>query len=173
MFPYDYVFNNHSDELLAMDKIRAANLAHGANPAYSLTDFLTDFPQFSASCTAADGQMPTVPTSIQNKFLSAANDSLSYNKYGEMWSICMGYYIAHFITLFLAASLNSVSVPGLISASAPPSLVSSESADDLSKSYDTESIAKDLEGFAVWKATTYGIQLATFAQISGMGGMLV
>lgn len=162
-----------SGDALETARSAASNMSAGANPAYALTDFLTDFPQFAASCSAPSGQAPTIPSSIQTIFLNAANSSLPYSKYGEIWRYCMGLYIAHSLTLYLAATLNTTTVPGLVASAMPQSLISNKSAGIGSIGFSPETIARDIDGFAAFKATTYGQQLATFANLAGMGGMLV
>lgn len=147
----------------------ASNLNSGVNPDYAKSDFLNDFPQFTSSCTTADGQTPAIPDVLLQKFINMANASISFSRYAENWSYCMGLYVAHFCTLFLSASSGENP-----SASASPALmVSSKSVGDVSVSYDVNSIADDLKGYGTFKSTTYGQQLATFARLAGMGGMTV
>lgn len=130
----------------------AANLNSGSNPAYTTSDFTTDFPQFNSAA---------VPDSLLQKFIGMANASLSYSKYNDVWSYCMGLYVAHFCAL-LAKSMKNGDAAGVQSA---------KSVGDVSVSYDTDAIASDLNGFSTFKATIYGQQLATFAKMAGTGGM--
>jgi hypothetical protein len=155
-----------SDYLLSQIPV-AANLSAGANPPYAASDFLTDFSQFETAYGS------TLPQTLVQKFIDMANGSLAYGKYAEVWSYCMGLYVAHFCTLYLSASQNSSDASGLVSSAEPLLLKTAESVGDVSVSYDVNSIADDLKNFGSFKATAYGQQLATFAKMAGVGGMTI
>ena len=90
-----------------------------------------------------------------------------------MWKIATGLFVAHFCTLCLESLASPDSgAAAVISAGQARGVIASESASDVSASYDT-SIANDMNGWAAWKLTSYGMQLATQARIVGMGGMMV
>lgn len=141
----------------------ASNLNSGTNPDYSKDTFLSDFPQLKVSCTATGDASPAIPDALLTKFISMANASLSFSKYAENWSYCMGLFVAHFCTMYLDASKDS----------SPSGLVTAKSVGDVSVSYDVNSIADDLKGYGTFKSTKYGQQLSTFARLAGFGGMLV
>lgn len=162
-----------SDQMMA-EIPAATNVNSGTNPTYTLTDnFVVDFPQFVSVCTATAPAVPTIPTTLSQKFIDMANASISQSKYGEIWSYCMGLYVAHFCTLYLSASQGSASVNGIVGHAKPIMLQTSKSAGDVSASYDVGSISDDLKNFGSFKMTTYGQQLATFARMAGMGGAYV
>jgi hypothetical protein len=84
----------------------------------------------------------------------------------------MGLFIAHNITLFLAAS-QSTTATGIISGAEPVKPTTSESVGDVSASYETSVMTDDAKGWGVFKTTTYGLQLIPYFKLAGMGGMLV
>jgi hypothetical protein len=145
-----------TNDYLAEEIPKAANIGRGSNPDYSYSDFIEDFPQFE--------QATNIPSSAIESFISIADSSLPYSKYGESWKLCMGLYTAHLCTMFANAAKSN-------GESAAP--IASESVGDVSKSYDTNSIMSDFEGFGALKLTSYGQQLATFVKLAGMGGMFV
>ncbi len=166
---FEYPGGGFDEAAQLMSKIPiASNISYGTNPPYSSMDFLSLFPQFAVVCS--DG---TVPAMLLSTFISMANATVSYSKYFELWSYCMGLYVAHFLTLFLSASRNSTTVPGLIAASAPKLPTASKSALGVSVSYDTSAVFDSLKGFGTWLTTSYGVEFATFANMAGMGGMVI
>lgn len=150
------------------DAAAAQNLGSGESPDYVVSDFISDFPQFGANGSL----ISTIPQTLAQKFINMASASLSYSKYQDLWSYCMGLYVAHFCTLFLMAS-NGATPENVASKGAPASILSSKSVGEVSASYDIGAIAGDLEKWGTFKSTTYGQQLATFAQIAGIGGAVV
>jgi hypothetical protein len=169
---YGYDWANISTQKLTADKAKASNMPYGGNPAYASTDFLSFFPQFTAVCTATGEVPPQVPDALLQNFIDRANASLSYSKYFENWTYCMGLFIAHNITLFLSAS-QSTTATGIISGAEPVKPTTSESVGDVSASYDTSVMTDDAQGWGMWKTTSYGLQLIAYAKLAGMGGMLV
>lgn len=170
----NYIFGDYSSTNRLMGDIApASNVGGGANPDYALTDFLTDFPQFSSVCTATDPGTPTIPTTVSQTFIDAANACLLYSKYGDLWRLCMGYFVAHECTMFLRSAPSSSTAANLVGNSAPPMLQTSKSVANVSVSYDVSSIADDFKGFGTFKYTTYGQQLATWVRMAGMGGAYV
>lgn len=171
---YGGMFGDYSSTNQLMSEIGpASNVNAGSNPSYALTDFLTDFSQFTSVCTAAAPATPTIPTTLSQAFINVANTSLSYGKYGELWRLCMGLYVAHLCAMFLYSASGGTTAQDIIGHSKPILLQTSKSVGDVSASYDTGSIADDLKGFGSLKMTTYGQQLATFAKMAGMGGAFV
>ena len=59
----------------------------------------------------------------------------------------------------------------IVTAAATQGIITSESAGGVSYSMDVNTIMEDLPGFADWKSTAYGVQLATLAKAYGKGGM--
>lgn len=113
-----------------------------------------------------------LPAAALQMYAALASTYLQQARWRDTWAMAMGLFIAHFATLYL----QSMAAPGspadaVVSAGTARGLVSSETAGPVSVSY--ESIATDLDGWAAWKLTAFGQQLATFAKIIGKGPMLV
>lgn len=112
-----------------------------------------------------------VPTVVMQTYINLATASLSSIKWGEIWHIAMGLYVAHFLTLYLRSEGNAGVTPNAIAKSGlEAGIAVSSSAGDVSKSIQ---LAPGLEAFAAWGQTTYGTQLATFAKVVGMGPMYI
>jgi hypothetical protein len=148
----------------------ASNIRTGDNPAYVLSDFVAMYPQFGAPTVGS----PVVPTAVLNSFIALAHASIKEARWCDMWSIAMGYFVAHFATLWLQgfADVNS-GANAILAAGQAKGLNVSESVGDVSVSTDYNAIAQDLDGWAMWKTTVYGQQLATFGKLVGKGGMYV
>lgn len=143
----------------------ASNIKYGSNPPYKLVDFYNFYPQFADK----------VPEIVAQSFLDYANCCLQYRRYHGQWKICMSLFIAHFLTLYLetlAGGENS-SADDVISSAQAHGIITSESAGSVSYSQDTGTITNDLDGWAQWKLTSYGIQFASIAKLLGKGGMLI
>ena len=148
----------------------ASNLRAGENPSYALGDFLSVYPQFGPD---TNGNY-VVPTTILQMFINLANASLQESRYHDAWALCMGYFVAHFATLWLQGTANAgSSATQVLAAGKAQGLDTSESVGDISVSTDYSAIANDLNGWAAWKLTIYGQQLATIGKLVGKGGMLV
>ncbi|GAB6170554.1 hypothetical protein JCM15765_03870 [Paradesulfitobacterium aromaticivorans] len=148
----------------------ASNLRAGENPSYALGDFLSVYPQFGPD---TNGNY-VVPTTILQMFINLANASLQESRYHDAWALCMGYFVAHFATLWLQGTVNAgSSAAQVLAAGKAQGLDTSESVGDVSVSTDYSAIANDLNGWAAWKLTIYGTQLATIGKLVSRGGMMV
>lgn len=137
-----------------------------SNPAYSKTDFLAFFPQFTGK----------VPDSVLDFYIRLANNSLSYSRWGDQWEMGMTLFVAHYITLYLQATAGldaNSPVQQVISNSLAQGLVASKSAGSLSKSYDYGSVNDDFAGYGTWKLTSFGQQFITIAKLIGKGGSYI
>lgn len=148
----------------------ASNIRTGDNPAYILSDFDAMYPQFGTP----NSDSPVVPTAVLNSFIALAHASIKEARWHDMWVIAMGYFVAHFASLWLQgfADVNS-GANAILAAGQARGLVVSESVGDVSVSTDYSAIAQDLDGWAAWKLTIYGQQLATFGKLVGKGGCYV
>lgn len=139
----------------------ASGIRSGENPSYAVRDFLKVYPQFKI-----------VDEPIIKMYLKLANTSLMEKRYHDAWPVAMGWFIAHFLTLYLQGLAEKDSPAAqVIAAGNARGLQSSKSVSDVSVSYDYSSITSDLDGWAAWKLTIYGTQLATYAKMIGTGGM--
>jgi hypothetical protein len=143
----------------------ASNIRQGDNPPYTVADFLSVYPGFGPD---ADGANAPVPNVILEMYVGLANASLKEARYHDAWAICMGLFVAHFATLCLEGTAKAGSPAGkVLEAGKARGLRTSEVIGDISASYDYNAIAQDLDGWAAWKLTIYGQQLATLAKLHG------
>ncbi len=208
-----------------------SNIITGTNPAYTVTDFYSFYPQFggaplpllgtltpgstlvpcSATGNAASGQFvsgtgipsgdyivsvvpntsitlnaaatgtgeqsltaytsPAPPAVIVAAYIAAATASLVQARWLDLWTIGMGLYVAHFCTLYLRASGNPQAPPGVAAlAGLKQGIIVSSSAGGVSQSLQP---SQGLEAWGAWAQTQWGVQLATFAKVVGMGPMYV
>ena len=149
----------------------ASNLKFGTNPVYTIDDFITMYPGFGPD---AEGNYAIVPQVILQLYINLASASIQETRYNEYWRLCMGLFIAHFITLWLEGTTQAGSPAAqVLEAGIARGLRTSESVGDLSSSIDYSSISNDLDGWAMWKLTIYGQQLATIGKLVSKGGMMV
>ena len=143
----------------------ASNIRTGGNPEYGVDDFLAAYPQFGGG---------TVPDVILRAWVNMAQSSIHKNRYHDAWEICMGLYIAHWLTLYLqtAASADDP-IQKKIAAGLAKGLQTSKSAGDISVSYDFGSINEDFAGWGAYKLTSFGQQFVTMARMYSVGGMVV
>lgn len=147
-----------------------SNLRTGTNPPYALSDFTAMYPQFGAN---AQGQY-LVPATVIQAYINLANASLQESRWHDSWQLAMGWFVAHFCTLYLQGTADPNSGAGaVLAAGQAKGLDTSQSVGDVSASTDYNAIAKDLDGWAAWTLTIYGQQLATMGKLMGKGGMYV
>jgi hypothetical protein len=159
----------------------ASNIRIGDNPSYALEDFYLEYAAFGPR------EIPPIPPSsdpptitylinpvILQMYIDLANASIKEARWHSAWHIAMGWFVAHFATLYLQSMADANSTAAqVIAKGQTKGLMSSKSVGDVSVSYDFNSIASDLDGWAAWKLTAYGQQLATMGKIYGKGGMYV
>lgn len=133
----------------------ASNIKIGSNPSFVLADFFNMYPQFDDETI--------IPSSMVQNFIDAANASINQQRWKSYWQLAMGWFIAHFCTVFIQ-SMNDTS-------GQPRGLNTSESVGDVSVSTDYSMGA--VNGWGTWNTTSFGQQLATIGKIVGKGGMYV
>lgn len=151
----------------------ASNIRTGGdNPEYTKEKFLESYPQFTK--TDDDGN-PVIPDVVIEGWLKLANAALSYARYREYWEMCMGLFIAHWLTLYLQGKANPEdSVQKIVNSGLAKGLQTSKSAAGLSVSYDFSVISgSDFSGWGTYKYTLYGQQFITIAKMLSIGGMTV
>jgi len=145
-------------------------LAHsgrgGTNPLYAVADFYSQYPQFFNPPDPDDIPAPLVPMEILEMYIELAHDCISYALFGRLWRVCMGLFIAHFLTLYLQTMDDPL-------AGDTTGLIASKSVDGVSVSYNHNALTSDMEGFGMFKATTFGEQLITWVRMLGIGGLYV
>ena len=143
---------------------QASNIKMQENPLYTLDDFLTFYPQFA-------GLLPDV---VLNSFLELGQACVSKQRFGKMWQLSIGLFVAHFCTLYLQSMADAGSeAADVLNAAQTAGVITSESADGISYSMDASSSSSDLAGWAAFKLTTFGVQFATIAKLVGKGGMYI
>jgi hypothetical protein len=148
----------------------ASNIRVGSNPTFLLTDLYVFYPQFGPD---KNGDL-LIPELIMQMYIDLANACIKEARWHSHWKIAMGWFVAHFLTLYLQGTANPDSGAGaVIAAGQAKGLNVSEAVADVSVSMDYNSIGQDLEGWAAWKLTIYGQQLATTGKLLGRGGMYV
>ncbi|MFC3768367.1 DUF4054 domain-containing protein [Paenibacillus sp. GCM10012303] len=148
----------------------ASNIKRGPNPPFALTDLYDVYPQFGPD---GNGNY-VVPVIVMQMYLDLANVSILVSRWHSYWRAAMCWFIAHFCTLYLQSVADpNGGAAGAIAAGQAKGLNTSESVGDVSVSMDYNTIAQDLDGWAAWKLTIYGQQLATIGKLVGKGGMYV
>jgi len=154
-------------DILRQIKYLAANIRGTFNnPSYTRAQFLALYPQFTN----------TVPETVVDFYIGMANASLSYDIYQTQWEYAMGLYVGHFVTLWLQLTNGmdaNASAARVIQGSMAQGLIASKSAGSLSISYDNSSVDGDLQGWAAWKLTKFGIQFASLAKLMGKPGSYI
>ena len=142
----------------------ASNLRTVDNPSYILADFFSYYPQFET----------TVPNKTITMYLNLAHASIKEARWRDSWEYAIGLFVAHFCTLYLQSQSSSANgAAAVMAAGQAKGLTTSESVGDVSVSTDYNAIAQDLDGWAAWKLTLFGQQLATTGKMVGKGGMYV
>ena len=165
-----WMYGNPMLPFFAGAKAAAANIApQGERGGYTEEMFSEDHPEFSSS----DGTS-LVPEAILQTFITQANDSVLPSRWGSMWRLAAGLYVAHFAALYLKTyHMNSDNPSQAATAATPSGLVSSARMGDTQINYDNSVVTKGTEEWGTWNSTTYGQQLITYARSIGMGGSYV
>jgi hypothetical protein len=148
----------------------AANIREGANPPFTVDDFRAMYPMFWA-----DDVKPLLPDAVIEMYVGFAYAIVNIARYHEAWKVCICLVVAHFLILYLRtlALVDDPTAQDVIKAGETRGLVASKSVDGVSVSYDYSTAISDLDGWAAWKTTEYGIQFLTLAKVYNLGGMRV
>lgn len=137
--------------------------SHVRVPCYGVEDFLAVYPQFTK----------LVPYEMIEEYVRIAHRVVTGRRFGVYWRMAIGLFIAHFATLYLQSMKPEGSSAAAVLAAANSGVVTSESADGVSHSMDISSYTSDLDGWAGFKLTTFGVQFASLCKIIGKGGLYV
>jgi len=163
-------YGQNTDAEVAQIVSTASNVLSGTNPSFALNDFIAMYPQYGPN---SDGDY-LVPILILQMYIDLANACVKQIRYRSYWALCMGFFIAHFATLYLQGIASPGSTAAqVIDAGRAQGLTTSESVDGVSVSTDYSIIASSLGSWAAWNLTSYGQQFATMARMVGKGGMMV
>ena len=154
--------------LLVALRAQASNIKRPNTHTYTQEEFLQVFPMFK---NTEDREL--IPDAVMEMFLDLTNMVVSEDRFGRMWKMACGYYLAHMLTLWLTGNVPEGSDPeDIVAAGSSMGAVTSESADGVSYSLDTSAV-QDLTGWADFKLTRYGVQYASLARLLARGGMYV
>jgi hypothetical protein len=178
----------------------ASNIKGGNNPPFTVADFQAIYPQFWEEVETGPGSpgspgdpdatppvdpvgpvppttelVPYVPAEVIEMYVELAHACVKISRYHAAWKMVMGLFVAHFITMYMQTMVDpeNASPQAVAAAGQTKGLMSSKSVDSVSASYDFSAVMQDLDGWAAWKLTAYGVQYATLAKAYGMGGMRV
>ena len=148
----------------------ASNIREGENPPFSIEDFKAIYPLFWSAEIK-----PMLPDEVIEMYVGFALAIVNIARYHEAWKVCVCLVVAHFLILYLRtmSATPDPTAADIIKAAETKGLVASKSVDGVSVSYDYSTAISDLEGWASWKTTEYGIQFITLARVYNMGGMRV
>jgi len=125
----------------------------------------------SATETVTIYESQIVTLAVIQLYLNLAYASLMQSRWREMWYIAMGWYIAHFLSLYLQSDGNTNTTAGQIASQAIANGIQvSKSVGDVSVTYQPLTA---LDNWAAWNLTIYGQQLATQARVVGCGPVYV
>lgn len=142
---------------------QASNIKKEEHPEYTKETFLLLYPQFRG----------VLPDAALDMYVDLGLSCVNYRRFNRMWKAAIGLFIAHFCTLYLQSMQPEGTDASQVLASASSAgMVTSESADGVSYSRDGSAL-NDLNGWAAFKMTTFGVQFATVAKLVGRGGMYV
>lgn len=142
---------------------QASNIKKEEHPEYTKETFLLLYPQFRG----------VLPDAALDMYVDLGLSCVNYKRFNKMWKAAIGLFIAHFCTLYLQSMQPEGTDASQVLASASSAgMVTSESADGVSYSRDGSAL-NDLNGWAAFKMTTFGVQFATMAKLVGRGGMYV
>ena len=80
----------------------ASNLSFGSNPPYAIEDFLQVYPQFGNDAN----NNSVIPTAIIQMYINLATTCIKKDKWFDAWEVAMGWFIAHFLTLYLQGTAD-------------------------------------------------------------------
>jgi hypothetical protein len=112
---------------------------------------------------------PWLPILVIQLYINLATSCLQQLRWGQMWYLAMGFYVAHFCTLFIQSDQGAnLTAAEVATSGLQQGIITSQSAGDVSAS--TQPVT-GLDDWAGWNLTAYGIQLVTFAKVMGAGIM--
>jgi hypothetical protein len=163
-------YNTDSEIYAEQVATAASNIKTGTNPYFELSDFYAIYPQFGPN---EEGTY-VVPLLIAQMYLDLANASVKESRWHIYWNMAMCLFIAHFCTLYLQGTADPNSgAAAILKAGQIRGLDTSVGVGDVHVSTDYSIVANGIEGWAQWKTTSYGLQLAGIGSLLGKGGMVI
>lgn len=153
-------------------KASASNIVSGVSGAYTEAMFYEDFPQFKDSNSATTKGF--VPSALMTLYIKMCNDAVAPARWGEVWRLAAGLFVAHYVTLYLRANKGNANGSATATKAADTGAMigipTGASLGDASVSYDTSSITNATENWGQWNLTSYGQQFASMARLVSVGG---
>lgn len=167
----DLLFNSgESWENLStgFDISSASNIIVGGNPPYSVSDFLSMYPQFGALDISGNYTGPIIGgLVVLTAFVNLASACLQQARWLDLWNLAMGLYIAHNAILYMqttSSGANSTSAQ-VVSSGLAMGIKVSKSVGPLS--VGIQALVSGWEDWGSFNLTLPGQQLMTFAKIVG------
>jgi hypothetical protein len=111
---------------------------------------------------------------ILQMYLTLAMAIVNQARYKSFWQPAMGFFIAHFVTLYMMSMTPAGAVAQqVVAAGEARGLQTSKGVGDISKSTDYAVVAKGIDLWAAYHLTIHGQMFASMAKMVGMGGMYV
>jgi hypothetical protein len=110
-------------------------------------------------------EQPFVPIQIVQIYINLAVASLPQQLYFEYWKVACGYFVAHFVTLWLQAMGSPASSAGQVAAAGLQSgILTSKSVGGVSAGY-TNIVPQEFLAFygPTWATTRWGVLLMSLA----------
>lgn len=143
---------------------QASNIKRDNEKVYTKDQFLVTYPQFKG----------LIPDAAMDMYVRLGNACISQYRYNAMWEHAIGLFIAHFCALYMQTmNPGGTEASAVLATASSIGVVTSESADGVSYSRDIGSVTQDLNGWAAFKLTAFGVQFATLARMVGHGGSYV
>ena len=155
-------------------KEKAKNLSNGDKGNYTLEQFKSMFPEFTY--LEEDVRKTIIPEEIIQSYIDMANELIAPSRFGAMWKLCVGWWVAHRIVQYLKTYDDSQTTPNikkLVGKSMTKGNVSQSHLGDTSISYDNKSTTDSDAKWGELNQTIYGQQLIAQARLIGMGGSYV
>jgi hypothetical protein len=113
-----------------------------------------------------------MPSAVLSAYIYLASTSVMQQRYQEMWQVCMSFFIAHYLTLYLqgTATTPNTTAAQVAASGLAVGLKTSKSAGDVSVGLE---YVTGLEDWGTFNLTVYGQQFATIAKAIASGGVLI
>ena len=116
-------------------------------------------------------ESPLVPLAIVQAYLNLATASLMSSRWREAWTIAMGLYIAHYLTLYLETDgISNPTATQAVTQGLQRGIAVSKAVGDTSIGLQA---LTGLEEWGAWTLTQYGLQLITMARVVGSGPIYI
>lgn len=144
----------------------ASNILIGTNPAYSVSDFLTFYPQFGTLIGGTYSGPVLGGLPVLTAFVTLATACLQQARWQDMWQLAMALFVAHYVTLYMQATSGVTTnspASAIVGAGLTKEITVSKGIGQLSTS--SQLITTGWEGWGQWLLTQFGIQLIQMASI--------